>query len=122
MSSCGGYPLGAEHDPRAPWNQPDPVEVECPDCAGTGYAEEPFAVEVGTGRETPVTHIAWMCLPASEAEALARGQRWFRAPREECDTCGGSGRVEVDPRDIEDDGFDELAAEEKYYERKYGGN
>lgn len=28
------YPPGAEHDPNAPWNQPDPVE--CPWCSGTG--------------------------------------------------------------------------------------
>lgn len=43
---CGGYPLGAANDPRAPYNQPDSVEVECPDCAGTGYAEEPYALDL----------------------------------------------------------------------------
>ncbi len=44
------YPAGAEHDPSAPWNQPDDCEecfgkgfvladgdtVDCPDCDGTG--------------------------------------------------------------------------------------
>lgn len=30
----GYYPPGAEHDPNAPWNQPDPVD--CPECGGTG--------------------------------------------------------------------------------------
>lgn len=30
MSESGYYPPGAEHDPRAPWNQvePDPIDVE----------------------------------------------------------------------------------------------
>lgn len=25
---CGGYPLGAENDPRAPWNERDEDEEE----------------------------------------------------------------------------------------------
>lgn len=28
------YPAGAEHDPRAPWNQHD--DEDCPNCFGTG--------------------------------------------------------------------------------------
>lgn len=27
-SESGGYPLGTEHDPRAPWNEPDGQEQE----------------------------------------------------------------------------------------------
>lgn len=34
MSESGYYPPGAENDPRAPWNQPEPVE--CPRCDGSG--------------------------------------------------------------------------------------
>lgn len=37
------YPAGAEHDPRAPWNQPDECEAcngegrcDCPTCDGDG--------------------------------------------------------------------------------------
>lgn len=118
---CGGYPLGAANDPRAPYNQPDPVEIECPDCAGTGYAEEPYALDLD-GNEVKVTEAAWLCLPDSEALARQLGQRYYKAPREECDTCEGTGRIEVDPADLDDDGFDELAAEERYYESKYGSN
>lgn len=33
--SCGGYPVGAENDPNAPWNSRW-VEEECPRCEGTG--------------------------------------------------------------------------------------
>lgn len=39
MPESGFYPPGAEHDPRAPWNQPD--AVECPDCGGTGQIAGP---------------------------------------------------------------------------------
>ena len=28
------YPAGAEHDPSAPWNQPDQEPLQCPDCGG----------------------------------------------------------------------------------------
>lgn len=37
MYESGYYPAGAEHDPNAPWNQEDPVMVECDECYGTGY-------------------------------------------------------------------------------------
>jgi hypothetical protein len=42
MSESGMYAPGTEHDPRAPWNQPEPVE--CPRCGGSGkeaYADPP---------------------------------------------------------------------------------
>lgn len=32
----GYYPAGAEFDPRAPWNQSDPVMEQCDVCCGTG--------------------------------------------------------------------------------------
>lgn len=32
------YPAGAANDPKAPWNQPDPVFVECESCEGTGMS------------------------------------------------------------------------------------
>ena len=39
MAESGWYPPGAEHDPRAPWNQPD-EDDGCPDCR---RLEEPCA-------------------------------------------------------------------------------
>lgn len=60
MSALGyHYPAGAEHDPRAPWNQPG----ECEECDGKGsvllpgedVGDEPEAARCrycdGTGRE-----------------------------------------------------------------------
>ena len=55
MSVFGNYyPAGAEHDPRAPWNQEDADECEtcggdgsdddgerCEDCGGSGEGETP---------------------------------------------------------------------------------
>lgn len=122
MFSLGGYPLGASDDSRAPYNQPDPVEVECPDCGGSGYADEPRAVEIETGREFPFTEAAWRCLPTCEEQARLLGKHYYQAEREVCETCDGEGRIEVESADLDDDGFDELAAEERYYEDKYGND
>ena len=36
--SCGGYPLGAEYDRNAPWNEKEPVMVKCEACNGKGKA------------------------------------------------------------------------------------
>ena len=63
MSAFGwNYPAGAEHDPRAPYNQhePDPCErcdgtgliadegglCNCPDCDGTGEEHKPSREEI----------------------------------------------------------------------------
>lgn len=32
------YPAGAANDPKAPWNQPEPVFIECESCEGTGMS------------------------------------------------------------------------------------
>ena len=32
MSCGGGYPLGAEYDSRAPWNEKEPTMVKCEAC------------------------------------------------------------------------------------------
>ena len=54
MRESGWYPPGAEHDPRAPWNQPDPIE--CPRCGGTG-TEVDLTAEDPDDREFP----CWYC-------------------------------------------------------------
>jgi hypothetical protein len=33
------YPAGAEHDPNAPWNQPD-LPDECPTCRKPNYDDD----------------------------------------------------------------------------------
>jgi hypothetical protein len=33
------YPAGAEHDPNAPYNQPD-IPDECPECGEPNYDED----------------------------------------------------------------------------------
>ena len=114
MSSCGGYPLGAQYDPRAPWNQPDPVT--CPDCDGEGCIYT--AIDIRTGKEPRVTRSTWIVLPESEELAVMMRQHYIRGEEVECETCCGEGIVY--PEEDPEDGFDELAAEERYYERKYG--
>lgn len=37
--STGGYPLGAKDDPRAPYNQPDPIKVKAKVCVSICYAK-----------------------------------------------------------------------------------
>jgi len=68
------YPAGAEHDPRAPWNEPPECEacdgegvVTCSDCDGAG-----------------------MCETCSE-----RGHH-------QCRFCNGSGRKQTDKESRED--------------------
>lgn len=40
------YPAGAEHDPNAPWNQPDLPE-ECPTCRKSSTDEDGDALHDG---------------------------------------------------------------------------
>lgn len=48
MSS--NYPMGAENDPSAPWNQVDPLMKDCETCDGTGELDgEPCPDCDGTG-------------------------------------------------------------------------
>lgn len=63
------YPPGTgPNDPRAPWNQPDPVFVECGDCGGTGLDGH------DCGEDT------CCCLHPEDNVT--------------CETCNGSGEVE----------------------------
>lgn len=40
MKESGDYPLGAEHDLNAPYNQTDAEYIACRDCDGFGYYED----------------------------------------------------------------------------------
>lgn len=58
------------NDPRAPWNQKDPVMTECDDCGGTGFNGH------DCGEDT------CCCLNPEE--------------NVECGRCDGEGEVEVE--------------------------
>lgn len=66
MPESGWYPPGAEHDPRAPYNQPE--GEECANCKGSGL----------TNTET--------------GEAASEGER-LRLDVDECSYCDGTGVV-----------------------------
>lgn len=73
MSS--NYPPGTgPNDPRAPWNQPDPKMIECPDCDGWGFIEVDDGVDERGSEETPT---------------------------QACETCDGEGEIEDDGSDDE---------------------
>lgn len=108
--SVGGYPLGAEYDARAPWNQKD--DTECERCKGTGKIH--YAIDVRSGKETEVTDIAYMILPDDE-DGLQYGQHYIKGDCSTCRICNGDGYITED-----DDRFDEVSSMERYYERKYG--
>ena len=88
MSVFGNnYPAGAEHDPRAPWNQEDADEcktcagsgeIVCPDCRGRGvdgncaeceYGKMPCEDCDGTGEgETPSQRRARLAEEKADAD------------------------------------------------------
>lgn len=39
MSSCGGYPLGAECDRNAPWKEKEPEMISVPVCVSATYSK-----------------------------------------------------------------------------------
>lgn len=94
MCGGGGYPLGAEYDPRAPWNQKEPRMVKCEACDGKGHHW--LACDIVTGKETECTEEAWLCLPETEKEAESKSQRYMRGEKETCEVCDGAGEVEYE--------------------------
>lgn len=53
MYESGYYPPGAEHDPRAPWNEKEPHYVKCEACNGKGCHWHAYNFE--TNEETECT-------------------------------------------------------------------
>lgn len=92
MSESGYYPPGAEHDPRAPYNEPEPVE--CPDCAGRGFVVPP---EAGVIHETPHGTVVMPSLV-------------------KCGNCDGEGTI--DRREIEDEGPDPDDLRDREFDRQ----
>lgn len=48
INSLGGYPLGADQDPRAPWKQKDPEKIKVKVTVSVTYHKD-FEVEVEEG-------------------------------------------------------------------------
>ena len=81
--NCGGYPLGAEYDPRAPWNQKEPTMVKCEACNGNGKHWYAYNIEANTEPET-------------EELADATRSHYMRGEVEICEVCDGTGEVEYE--------------------------
>ena len=94
MCESGYYPLGAEHDPRAPWNEIEPHYVKCEACNGKGYHW--YAYNFEKNEDTECTEETWWCLPETEEEAEAKRQHYIRGEIETCDVCDGVGEVEYE--------------------------
>lgn len=92
--SIGGYPMGAEYDPRAPWNQIEPRMIECSACGGKGHHW--CAYDIRNNREIECTELVWDMLPETEEEAEARGENFCRGEVVVCEVCDGEGEVEDD--------------------------
>ena len=98
LGGSSNYPCGAEHDPRAPWNQTDPEScpkcdgeavVPCAECHGTpmpilgcarcdGTGTEPCELCDGTGHEHQKTRDEIECEKADAARDEAKDE-----PRED---------------------------------------
>ena len=107
MFESGYYPPGAEHDPRAPWNEKEPHRVKCEACDGNGYHY--YAYNFEKDEETECTVHIWNALPETEEQARALRQHYIRGEKEICEVCDGEGEVEYE-EDYEPD-YDD------YYER-----
>ncbi len=94
MCESGYYPLGAEHDPRAPWNEIEPHYVKCEACNGKGCHW--YAYNFEKNEDTECTEETWWCLPETEEEAEAKRQHCIRGEIETCDVCDGVGEVEYE--------------------------
>ena len=107
MYESGYYPPGAEHAPRAPWNEKEPRMVKCEACNGNGYHY--YASDFENEEDKECTEQAWLCLPETEEHARFLNQHYIRGEKETCEVCDGVGEVEYE-EDYEPD-YDD------YYER-----
>ena len=94
MFESGYYPPGAEHDPRAPWNEKEPHQVKCEACNGNGYHY--YAYNIEKDEETECTVHTWSTLPKTEDQVRALHQHYIRGEKEICEACDGVGEVEYE--------------------------
>lgn len=115
MWSSGGYPLGAEYDPRAPWNERPRERRCCAECNGEGYRY--WIADVRTGDERTTTEKGYKMCPTTRELAIKHRHRFYRIEEERCEICGGEGEVEIDVDDYFN--FDDDDRHEERLIRKY---
>lgn len=89
--NCGGYPLGADYDPYAPWNE---RMVKCEAFDGNG--KHWYAYNIEADSETECTESVWNALPETEEIAGARGEHLSRGRVDTCEICDGNGEIEYE--------------------------
>lgn len=87
-------------------------EETCPDCNGECWLYEAF--DIISRNSFHISAEEYDELPDDEDLARKQNRRLCKGDIERCPTCDGRGFIE------KEEYFDELAAEERYYERKYG--
>lgn len=88
MSCGGGYPLGAQYDPRAPYNE---VTETCPECDGEGVIY--MAWNMNRCSEERVNPHLYSMLPKNESKAILRGSILIQDEPHECTRCDGAGYI-----------------------------
>ena len=94
MFESGYYPMGAEFDSSAPYNQREPRMVTCEACDGKGYHW--FNYNTETDEQHEITEDEWHQLLADEDVAEANGIIIIQGNVESCEVCGGIGKVEYE--------------------------
>lgn len=72
----------------------DAIMTTCPDCNGIGVYH--YALDVYSGNSVQVTQAAYSLLPATEDEAIKRGNRYYKWGAEICQRCNGEGEIEME--------------------------
>lgn len=83
-----------------PFCDPEPEYRECEDCQGTGQIF--YAYNINTAGLIEVSEDLYRALPRTEDAARARGFMLVRSEACLCDSCAGTGEVEVKPEPIDE--------------------
>lgn len=95
----GNYPMGAEYDSNAPYNEAK--TFECEDCKGKGYICH--AYDIKEHKTFECSEEEYENMLDDEDEAIANGEYIIQGEILECPTCFGSGEIEYDDEFIEYD-------------------
>jgi hypothetical protein len=98
MRESGYYPPGAEFDPRAPWNQVEPPEIDCAECNGTGKVS-------GCCQDIVIDKICQCCGEKPE-------------DADTCQFCDGHGTRPMNANEMDGEGLNRLADLEQAGERQ----
>ncbi len=69
--------------------------VACMKCRGWGV-RKCTAISIKSGAELEVTTETYLSIPATEDEARAARQWYYRGEADKCDCCGGTGEMYKD--------------------------